>query len=413
MPDALPGEYYLRDGLEWVASDQRTLDLNDYNWLGRPELGFVSPSPAVTVNATGVIPLDFVQFEVTTTNTNLWGYIVLDNPPQSSNLSSEPAVLYASGGHLPDGRTGDHTWFNQVEECDLPLDGGPNLTTDDGGQYYLCYAYGPSSSIGGLAIDADAGAMLNLPLAPGVSRQLSTTIAPAVFLQHQTEVHPQATPITVDVSVYPSPGYAGAPEIWASYSGVLFEVEPQAPLADMPLSFGYSDIFPADWVRFVSWSYIFRHPSLLPGTTSGRSNGSITEQRPLAAMPASLSTRLSPPTQFTVDGQSAAPAQTLARLTPRLEWSAPTLGTPNGYQGRIQRLEVNNSVTDRTTVVLFRTPFTHFQVPPGVLSSGGTYMVRLSAIYGPTLDLVHSPRSSDWTIDESRADTMSGIWTAP
>jgi hypothetical protein len=413
FPLAPAGEYYVdTGGGAFVVSSARTLNLDDPNGLGRPNLSQNFPaSVPVSMTMTGLRPTTLSNLDLSTPNVGAWGTIYFDMPPPGPQVTAATATL-SGFGHVPDGTAGDHSWINEVEDCTQLADGGV-LSLPDGGPYFYCYAYGPSAQLTALTINPAGGTTVTADLAPGLSMQLTATFSPASFLAHLSEAFPQGTDLGADLQVVPTPGAPGLTPRWAGYSGTLLDVSPGPLATDLPVSVGYSDVFPQTWARLALWGYSVETPTLLPNTMFGHTDANMTEQRPLSAMPSTLTLRLGPPTQLTVDGSPAAVAAQLSSPTPTIAWNAPTLGAPTLYSGTVLSLQAVMGATQKTTVVSFVTKGTRFRVPAGLLTRNGDYVVRVSAVFGPGLDFDRQPLEWPTAVDASLSDTVSAIWHLP
>ncbi len=126
--------------------------------------------------------------------------------------------------------------------------------------------------------------------------------------------------------------------------------------------------------------------------------------------------RVSPPTQLQVDGLNALEDRDLASLSPVFTWAPPSLGTPDVYEVRILRLFTRPSdptLTANEPVANFFTKGRRLQVPPGVLQSGQTYVVRIDAKVTPGVDLTRSPYRVTTLVDHSSAEAFTSLLRAP
>lgn len=93
--------------------------------------------------------------------------------------------------------------------------------------------------------------------------------------------------------------------------------------------------------------------------------------------------RVSPPQNPTVNGLDALQPQTGVGLTPTLAWSAPALGTPTDYTLNFMSLKVVGTTIAVAPAYTMRVLGTKVTVPPGVLETGSTYVVFLTARIRP------------------------------
>jgi hypothetical protein len=87
--------------------------------------------------------------------------------------------------------------------------------------------------------------------------------------------------------------------------------------------------------------------------------------------------------------------------------------TPNAWTISVIRLSVSGTATVRSTVATVFTSRTSARIPPGVLVSGETYVLRVTAVLVPGEDLITTPYLLYGAFDEATAAALTGMWRAP
>ena len=174
--------------------------------------------------------------------------------------------------------------------------------------------------------------------------------------------------------------------------------------------------YPASWDPVVFAQQCFYSPSVevAPDAGSFLNLSGCVFGVELALKPAGhrISPRLSPPTNFAVDGQSPYQPRTLSSLTPRVSWSPPTTGAASSYTLIIRRVYPRKPGASVYTLAVFSTTGTSLVVPPDVLEAGEPYIFLLSAHSDPvSSNAAPFPYRSGFP--ESDAQTTSNVLRAP
>lgn len=405
--DGVPaGEFYAQAEMFWVVTSERSVNLDDFNNLGRPGTPQAADGIPVRASLTGLTPTDYPSVVLISPNTAFYAELSLDNAPFPSPvtaLNAEPGTLEFVFGGLPGANPTDSTYlWQQVER-----DGGE---LPDGGQLVTYVSAEAAARLVGASIPPSGGP---LTAALGASRRVveSTTVASDEFARWATAVHPSARMSSLSVDVFPTPNPPGLTETWSGYSGSLLTYY-VAPVGggDLPVVLEYVDPFPASgWSHIHSYAVIFSTPTLLPGTSSGRTPGAVQDMRPQAVSRATP--RISPAQRLAFDHVASTAPGRFANLTPSITWAAPAFGTPSGYVVTIYRLTASGMRTTRQASGFFFTRGTAIQVPPGVLRPTSSYLVKVTAFVTPAVDWRTAPLGVWSTSDQGSADTISSIWT--
>lgn len=122
----------------------------------------------------------------------------------------------------------------------------------------------------------------------------------------------------------------------------------------------------------------------------------------------------SPVTSVMVDGTSGVAGGALASTTPTVGFGAPATGTPSRYKVAVWHLsKAGGGGTVATLVAQIYSRKTSIQVPPGLISSGLSYVFLVQAdVYpGSTFDVEAAPLSNPWPM--GFAQTVTAPFTAP
>jgi hypothetical protein len=99
----------------------------------------------------------------------------------------------------------------------------------------------------------------------------------------------------------------------------------------------------------------------------------------------------------TINGHDFHVAQNGVGTTPTFAWQPPSLGTATNYNVIIHSLNVDamTQVTTLGYVASLNTHETSIQVPPGLLTTGTSYVALVRAVSSPVSDLSNEPMKSE------------------
>jgi hypothetical protein len=400
--DAPAGRYYLQMGTFYVVSDSRTLNLDRYD-LGRRDPVLAS-SIALTLSASELEPQpyeDYPSWELVSSNLGLTASLAATSPVPANSTSVNQLPLSYTLAYpdlrLVNAARGDRLYINHFTDRN---DGDFNIQTID--RFLTPPAVSWSASA-----PTDLKGKFQLP----TQRTLNFSWWRSRFEVYQVQVHPQSTSSSQYLSVSPT---AWGSDGWYGYVGDVLFLSPTVGITDLVSSVNYGDPYPYSWGKVVTIQHSFRTPTLLPGTTYGGVTDGLTDYRPLEAFTAGpITPRISPPWDVIVDGRNAQQEFTLSKLTPRITWKAPLLGTPSAYWVRISRLTVSGTRTMGTIVSTFQTKETSLDVPPNIFQLGQKYAVRVTAILTPGIDLTVQPYVDEVLMNQARASAVSSIISTP
>jgi hypothetical protein len=174
----------------------------------------------------------------------------------------------------------------------------------------------------------------------------------------------------------------------------------------------YGDIYPAEWPRYISAQFVFWVEYVVgntePSTASAFMHYAVEDDDLLDG---EVTVRMSPVTNLLCNGFPARVAQTGVTTTPALSWNEPAIGaTPSGY--KIDVLPVSaldgNTVIGAPVATLY-TLARSLSLPPGLVSDGQPFVVRIAAIWSPNGDFATSPRRESLPYVVSEA--LTGLLT--
>ncbi|HEX8439122.1 hypothetical protein [Archangium sp.] len=407
-----PGPYYLKyRDTGYILTEHRELDLDEY-FLGREGVTTVETRLPVTLSVDGLDPLTELLFlGLVTPNAGASGIFEVDSSvsPGVTSLSDAPALYQSDYGRQEsiDAAKGDRSYLFQ------------SLLHASNGVDYMSVARARALSEVTFRMDGGTSRVSGtLDVLP--PRQVTIDWRRSSFELFRSAVHPLAVSLptrSVRHNFHIMPAAGGLSKGWVGYSGELALGSIPASAQDVSFEVEYGNPYPSTWGVMANVYHNYQLPLRLPGTTSGSVTAALIEQAELGRfLSGPVLARVSPPTLLQVDGLNAWEERDLASLTPVFTWAPPTLGTPDVYEVRILRLFTRPSDPTRTSNELVANFFTQgrrLQVPPGVLQSGQTYVVRIAAKVTPGVDLTRSPHRVKTLVDYSSAEAFTSLMRAP
>ncbi|MBN1208767.1 MAG: hypothetical protein JXB05_28150 [Myxococcaceae bacterium] len=411
--DVPQGPYYLKRGAgSYVITEHRRLNLDEY-LLGREAVVTVPAVIPITLSADGLAPMDaYQELDVVAPNAGAVGLLHLDTAPQpgATSLVSQGAEYRSAFGRqeIIDGSQGDRLYLLQ------------KLRRAEGDFNYFAIARAQALSDVTFRADGQASAVA-VAFDAVAQQQLTVDWRRSSFEEHRAAVHPLAVPLaasSVRHSLLLAPAVGGLSEGVVGYAGELLSGNLPAGGEDVSLTLEYGNPFPATWGVVASVVHRYQVPVRLseqgPSGTVGVSMKDQSELSAFASRP--VQARLSPPTKLQVDGANAQEERVLASLMPVFTWDPPAVGTADAYELRIFRLGTPPSAPDvlrAETVATFLTAQRQVRVPPGVLQAQQAYVVRISALRTPGVDLTRTPYRLDSLVDTSLAEAITSVLSTP
>ncbi len=180
--------------------------------------------------------------------------------------------------------------------------------------------------------------------------------------------------------------------------------------SDQSLSFDYQNPYPPEWPEVLEVSLAALAGYRLDGSFDSLAGVAVVRLVvPLAAAEAApVVPRVGPPRRLRLDGAAALTGLSTVAETPLVEWDAPALGSADGYIVELMRLEQHDGLTFDTSVARFYTVATSVQLVPGLIEPGTVYFLRVTALSGEGVDVLHAPNRVSGSYGS--ADALTGVF---
>lgn len=409
------GTYYLKNGIGYVVTDARAVDVG-YDQLGRSDAVRVTglSSTVVNFNLSNLSPWNsadpYAGFQMTSGEVDLGGAAYPNvYPATGATALAGSGQLDNYTGEIPqfDAAKGDRAWVTQISSADAG-------TLPDGGTLtYTAVTRGlnlPAFSFNGSSAMTVQGTMVDPPRTTiPFEWRLST------YAAQGTAVHPQAT---VDYSdLYVLPAANGLANGWFGYSGELLTLDVPPNTGDLVRRVSFGNPYPSTWGVVGEVNHAFRVGVQVPGFSLTSAYGYLTEMDQLDRMIASpIALHLSPPRELTIDGVSAYTSRMVGSASPVIAWKPPAIGVPTaGYSVRLNKYSRYGSTNTlrRTRAATFYVgpAVTELRLPPGILEPAQNYVVEVVAMGGPG-DVSRAPYRLD-VLPQYRASALTSVFFTP
>ncbi|HEX8824351.1 MAG TPA: hypothetical protein VF794_30800 [Archangium sp.] len=416
-----PGTYLVKSSsTSYFLTSARTVDLS-YRRFGRPdrggntlpvdlfvghptslELSGLEPAPSPTGPYATRLAFNSMDLEET-------GSFQLSSALTEGQTSvvDPSAGYYTEWGSIPrfDPAQGDSAWVLQTMSRDagVPEDGGQLRTYDT---VVRAAHLNPFSFDGGtLTIKAD--------LQPAPQQDVLFEWRRGEF-DALRSASLSGNP-TANGSLTILPALKDARDGWVDYSISMlltYRAPSRDPQTTLVRRFSYGNPY-TGWEpvgEFIS-SYSFTLTNH-DGSRIGRTSEQFTVNGPLSELTSTaIRPRVSLPRDFKVDGVPAATPRLMGTTTPTVTWEPPTLGSVTSYTLQVLRLLDESNTLTNVARIYTSSAARAVSLPPGLLTPGNTYALRLTANYvlsGPT---DQSPLQ--YVTPMATASTVSGLLTVP
>jgi hypothetical protein len=310
-----------------------------------------------------------------------------------------------AGRPLMDSTQGDYVMLYQM--------------VDQGGYQVLRNFYGPQ------AFSTPDGVATGLT-ASVVSVTATSTARANLKGSQFAALTPLMSPNAVDYSTcfglqaLPGPANVG----FISYAGDLilrtdcYMASPQLTDVDAG-NISYGNPYPSTWPLFAEFTHWVRVPFTLPGTTTAGYvyGANIVYNTTLPTSTSAVVPTIGPVRSPTIAPFGSSTTNNLLAnvsgvgLTPVIQWQSPSIGTPTAYAIAISQLSAAGTVTTVESTATLWTGGTvnSIQIPPGVLTAGQTYVIRIIARSVNGVNGESSPYRLSLPFGES--DVISGMIT--
>ncbi|AKJ08073.1 hypothetical protein ATI61_107508 [Archangium gephyra] len=420
--DVPPGSYLIKhSNLIYVQTARRTVDLG-YLRAGRPDRGG-NPVPSTsaypaTLELSGLQPLHLDppyannSFSFYSMDLEEVGTFTLSATLSrgQTGLTDPNARYYTNYGSIPryDPAQQDSAWLLQTEGRDA---GAPEGAIDPWAYQTVVAA----AHLNPFSFTGEGPLTIKATLAPSPQRDLTFDWRRDEFAALRS-ASASSTSTSGLVEVYP--GLQHARDGWIDYEvAAMLSFSPPSDDPQTPLvrTLTHGTAYPTDWepITQVTQAYdisLSNHD----GSRTILSEEAFEAWGPASALASRpIQPLISLPRDFQVDGQPALPPRILASATPRLTWEAPALGSPSHYVLLIGRLNpLPRNFTSTVARIYLDADQRSVRIPPGVLLSGQTYLLRLTAFTreGSSPEVM-APRY--FNLPFGTAQTTSGLLTVP
>ena len=335
-------------------------------WQGTDELFWTVPNQGFTYSTYGIA-----------------GILNAPNPGDTA-LSNYTMEFVQNGFPLLDATKGDQAYLTQL------------TTRTAAGQAYRALGkafYLPPTTMTDGATTTANGGFLDIPQTSSLHLAWKRSALAAMT----SSVNPNATVVQTEFGLWLSPlgtnvGIPGDAFQLFTYDSGDVNATTDLDLGDLP----YGNPFPSTWTPLAETYFVWSIPYLAPGATTPvnllRSAYTATTTMPTAAAP--ISPLLSPVQNPRINGKTLFQNQLGVGTSPTLSWDNPATGAPTGYVVSVYLLQNNGGASAFGPRYVFRTAARSFTVPPGVMASGSTYVITISAVKNPGYSYASNPFQS-------------------
>ncbi len=376
--------------LSFMVGNSTSPDLSQFI-LGRPDVAIASGPTTLTVSATGLTAWATTDdLELFSSNAGAIFFSPQNEfttPLAAGNttITSQPVSWTDQTVNLVDGTKGDSLMLFQLTQKTSGTDTYSALTK--------------------------LGSTTGLTQTSGQSSDVSFTLA-AVPQNETLAVHwkrsqfealaAQGGPGAVDdgLSLLALDAMPGATTrgFFANAPDLVEFTHPPTGSTDIDETFTYGNPFTTGgtaWDEFLIISYQFNAPvkaaaasSATHVTTGYYANALVSDLK----QDGTIAPVINGVGTITVGGMDVtSTAQAGVGMTPKITWTAPTVGTPMGYTVEIQAVGVSAGTTSLGSVGTFFTKDTSLQVPDMILQSGMSYIVEIFAVTSAGADYTAKP----------------------
>ncbi len=392
IPNVPVGYYWLKFGRSYLWTN-----VDNVQWVfdtyGRADVVYPGTTPTtLAMTATGLNTWQGTDELFWTVPNQGFTYstygLAVTNPPNPGDtaLSAYTLDFIQNGFPLLDATKGDQGYLTQLTSRTA----SGEIYRALGKAFYL-----PATTMtDGVAATASGG-FLDIPQTSTLHLGWKRSALAAMT----TAVNPNATVVQTEFGLWLSPlgTTVGVPaeafQLFTYDSGSVAATT-DLDLGDLP----YGNPFPSSWTplaeTYFTWSVSYLAPGASTPVTMLRSAYTATTTLPTAAAP--IAPLLSPVQNPRINGKTLFTNQLGVGTNPVIAWDAPATGSPTGYVVTVYQL-VNQggaSVLPGQYRYTFRTSARTFMIPPGVMTSGNTYIVNISAVRNPGYSYASNPFQS-------------------
>ena len=335
-------------------------------WQGTDELFWSVPNQGFTYSTTGILGI--------TNGPN----------PGDTALNAYTMEFVQNGFPLLDATKGDQAYLTQL------------TTRVASGQAYRALGkafYLPPTTMTDGATATANGGFLDIPQTSTLHLAWKRSALAAMT----ASVNPSATVVQTEVGLWLSPLGTNVGIPGDAFQLFTYDSGDVAATTDLDLGdLAYGNPFPSAWTPLVETYFTWSIPYMAPGASTPvnllRSAYTATTTMPTAASP--LAPQLGPVQNPRINGKTLFQNQLGVGTSPSLAWDNPATGAPTGYVIGVYPLKNNSGTSAFGPRYVFRTAARAFTVPPGVMTSGSTYVITISAVKNPGYSYASNPFQS-------------------
>jgi len=382
----------------YVVTTATDIDLGGFS-PGRPDVKLVQTGTTLIFDATGLSTWqqgDGLSLHSMGAGTGLHDidfYASAGAPTVGATAVSGLSIDYASIASPPrliEGSKGDRAWLYQLVLQSLGAPGSYRSLRKALQLPSFTQADGQTTTLSGSLADVTQTDL-------GVDFKISR------FESAQATANPSATLIGTSVNLVAQPESSRG---WLGIAPDLIQFDATTS-TDLVTTFSYGNPFPSSYGLILEGLSRFRRTYSV-GTASGFVSADVSV-RVAPSASTTLEPIISPPQDFKIADADALADRSGVGLQPSVSWSAPALGTVTGYMLTILRVYDDGGTLGRTAAGFLMTTGTSAVVPPGILTTGNSYVFRLSAFFGMSQDADRQPLVSG--LPEANAEVLSGLVT--
>ena len=370
IPNVPNGTFYLQNGSTYLVTSESVLDLGRSS-AGRPNTAYATVTTPLSISATNLAPWQTGdRLELISTNANAWYFDLQDyiaHPADGETTLSTTADTLLWEQPLIDGAAGDRATLLHLSK--KSSDTGVAYTAVSG-----VATFAPFTQVDGQS--ASIAADLT-PVGSTNTISLDWRLTQYEALQSQMVAGTSSVWYRA-LGVQGHPGDTSRGMFSNTADFLLVDPPAGADLATGTMSYGQPLV--GSWGSSVLGRVMFTRTYQLGTSTAMRQYATVETIDPVGAATAGpLAPRMGPVQNVRIDGADAFTSLTGVATSPTVSWDAPAIGSATVYKVFVRRVFEDAGKTVSQPVATIATAGTSVKVPPGVMTAGEHYLVRILA----------------------------------